>query len=133
MKICYFYRNLFEFCWRPSLERCFCGWHSISLSEATFCKRWLLAPSFCNACLLTEVYSLWYDRLVLCLLWWPKTTIFKIVLATLKSENMVFGNKSLYDAYSCVSKFVWRLLYNIQVKWLDGDLKLTKFKMLWSP
>ena len=35
-------------------------------------------------------------------------------MATLKSENMVSGNLSLCGVNSCVSKFVWKLLYN---KW----------------
>ena len=57
-----------------------------------------------NPCLLKLVYSLWHDRLVMCLYGDLKLAIFKIVLATLKTENMVFGNLSLCGVNSCVSK-----------------------------
>ena len=90
-------------------------------------------PSCCNSCLLKLVYSLWYDKLVMCHYGDLKLAIFEVVLATLKSENMVYGNRSLCGVNSCVSKFAWRLLCHIRVMWLYGDLKLTIFKMLWSP
>ena len=92
-----------------------------------------LAPSCCNSWLLNLVYSLWYDRLVMCLYGDLKLAIFKIVLAILNSENMVFGKLSLYGVNSYVSRFVWRLLYNVWVRWLYGDLKLALFKIFWPP
>ena len=55
-----------------------------------------LTPSCYNPCLLKLAYSLWYDRLVMCLNGDLKLAIFRIFLATLKSENMDFGNLSLY-------------------------------------
>ena len=65
-----------------------------------------VTPSCYNSQLLKLVYSLWYDRLVMCLYGDLKLAIFKIVLATLKSENMVFGNFSLYGVNYYVSRFV---------------------------
>ena len=47
-----------------------------------------LTRSCCNSCLLKLVYSLWYERLVMCLYGDLKLAIFDIVLATLKSENV---------------------------------------------
>ena len=65
-----------------------------------------LTPSCCNSRLLHIVYSLWYDRLVMYLYGDLKLAIFKIDLATLNSENMVFGNLSLYGVNSYVCRFV---------------------------
>ena len=42
-----------------------------------------------------------------------------------QSENMVLGNLSLCAFNSFVSKFISRILYNIQVMLLYDDLKLT--------
>ena len=85
------------------------------------------------------VWTLLYNIWVMWLYGDLKLALFKIVLATLKPENMVFGNLngfgklSLRGVNSCVSKFAWRLLCYIRVMWLYDDLKLTIFKMLWSP
>ena len=89
-----------------------------------------VTPSCYNSQLLKLVYSLWYDRLVVCLYGDLKLAIFKIVLATLKSENMVFGNFSLYGVNSHVSRFAWRLFDNKRVMCLYGDLKLAIFKIV---
>ena len=40
-------------------------------------------------------------------------------------DFMVFGKLNLCGVNSCISKFVWRLLYRVGVMWLYGDLKLT--------
>ena len=52
-----------------------------------------------NSCLLKLV---WYDRLVMRCYGDLKLAIFKIVLANLKSENMVFGKLSLWCELFCI-------------------------------
>ena len=90
-------------------------------------------PSCCNHCVLKLVYSLWNDRLVMYLYGDLTLAIFKIVFATLKSEYVVFDKRSLCGVTSYIWKFVWRPLHHMWFMWLYGDLKLTIFKMLWSP
>ena len=65
-----------------------------------------VTPSCCNSRLLKLVYSLWYDRLVMCLYGDLKLAIFEIVLGTLKLGNMVFGKLCLNSVNSCALKFV---------------------------
>ena len=75
------------------------------------------------------VWRLIDNKWVMCLYGDLKLAIFKIVLATLKSENMVFGNFSLYGVNSYVSRFVWRLFDNKWVMWLYDDQKLALFQI----
>ena len=47
-----------------------------------------LTPSCCNPCLLKLVYSLWYDKLVMYHLWWPKTGHTEDCFGHLKVEKI---------------------------------------------
>ena len=58
-----------------------------------------LSPICFNSGLLKSVYSLWCGRLVMCLYGDLKRAVFK---ATLKSENIVFGNLSLCGVNSYI-------------------------------
>ena len=77
-----------------------------------------LAPSCCNPCLLKLVYSLWYDKLVMYHLWWPKIGHTENCFGHLKVEKYGFGKLSLCGANSYVSQFVKGLLYNM---WLYNN------------
>ena len=63
-----------------------------------------LTPSCGNSYPLNVIYSLWYDRLVICCYGDLKLAIFAIVLVTLKSQNMVFGKLSLCGVNSFASR-----------------------------
>ena len=67
------------------------------------------------------------------IVWWPKIGYIWDCYGHLKVSKCGFGKLYLNSVNSCALKFVWRLLYNIQVMWLCGDLKLAICKMLWSP